>query len=275
MRRILLLLGFLALASSCVTTQKTAPALITDRLQTIAVVPIEAPPLLVHPGSDADRSALSAAGLTGPGPSGAAAFVLLPGRSRARDVAVVATDLPYLLSIAASSTPRKDELLALTKEQPDAWMPTVGLAFEAAEFLATGGKRQASVVSGYAKLPITDRSVNVMMENWYAPVRRWYNTDASMLDYAQQITPRPDAVLEVGVLNFEYVGDRMLFQVMVKLIDPTTGKVLARARETAMPKGKPLAEMLQNKGEALRDLIDTTAKSLMPKCLNDVGFVAR
>ena len=102
-----------------------------------------------------------------------------------------------------------------------------------------------------------------------------------MLDYTQLGAPRADAILEVGVSNYEYGdpiapwGQRLVLQVMVKLSDPATKQVLGRARNGAWPRAKPLAEMLQDQGQPLRRLIETTGEALLTQCLKDLGLIPR
>ncbi len=191
----------------------------------------------------------------------AAVVVLLP--------LVVGTVFIYGVS---SSTPRAGESLTMVSDSTP-WMPTTGLARIAAQALQKEGARGAFVVNGYAQLPVGDRSVNVFLENWMAAERRWYNADVSMLDYTQLRVSRADAILEVGVSNYEYSADRLLLQVTVKLIDPTTKQVLGRARNFDWPKGEPLAAMLQDHGQPLRRLIETTGEVLLTKCLKDLGLI--
>jgi hypothetical protein len=40
------------------------------------------------------------------------------------------------------------------------------------------------MIDGYVRLPITDRTTTWHMENWLGPLRRWYNSDVSTVDYA-------------------------------------------------------------------------------------------
>jgi hypothetical protein len=154
-------------------------------------------------------------------------------------------------------------------------MPTAGLAGIAAQLLQRAGRSETFVVEGYARLPIADRSVNKYLENWMAPVRRWYNAEVSMLDATQLGAPRVDAILEVGVSNYEYIGDRLILQVMAKLSDPTTKQVLGRARNADSPTAESLARMLQDDGQPLRRLIETTGEALVIQCLKDLGLIPR
>jgi hypothetical protein len=270
MTRMIALMLVAMMASGCVATQRTPTETMLSGLRAIAIVPIEAPPLLVHPSTDADRAAVAAVGLASPGgPKGGGGYILLPILCPL--CALVAMPLIY----SASSTPREGETATITREQPPPWMPTAGLARLAAQLLQRAGTREAFVVEGYAQLPIEDRSVTGFMENWLAPVRRWYNAEVSMLDYTQLGAPRADAILEVGVSSYEYFGSRLILQVHVKLSDPTTKQVLGRARNGDWPKAKPLAELLQDQGQPLRRLIETTGEALLTQCLQDLGLIPR
>jgi len=171
------------LVSGFVTIQATPPDVVVAKLHVIAIVPIEAPPLLVHPQDDADRAALTAAGLSVPDHTGGAS-VFLPFTPN--PAVNAASAIIGLLSLVGSSAPGKGDVLTLTKEQPAAWMPTRQLAQRAAELLTATGRHETFVVDGYARLPIVDRSVNNLLENWYAPVRQWYKSDVSMVDYGDQ-----------------------------------------------------------------------------------------
>jgi hypothetical protein len=261
------------LISGCMTTGRKAPETVLSRLRVIAIIPIEGPPLLVHPETEADRAAVAAAGLTSPGSESAGpAYLPLPILCRLCNVVQLSQ---LSLNLAASSTPRKGDALIIRTEPPPPWMLTAGLARSAAQLLQLPGTRETLVIEGYAMLPIEDRSVNVYMENWYAPLRSWYNADVSLVDYTQHAVPREDAILEVGVLAYEYIGNRLSLLIMVKLIDPATKQVLARAKDFARPKGKSLAEMLQDEGQPMRHLIETTGETLLTQCLQNLGLIPR
>jgi hypothetical protein len=268
MRRTIAVLLIAAMTAGCLATQQTVPASIIKKLGAVIIVAVEAPPLLLHPKTDADHAAIAAVGLASPGGGGGANagyLVLLPL------FGPIGTAVIYGL---ASSTPRSGETATLVRDSAP-WMPTTGLAKSAARLLQNAGAREAVVIDGYAQLPITDRSVNKFLENWMAAERRWYNADVSMLDYTQLGSLRSDAILEVGVSNYEYVGSRLVMQVHVKLSDPTTKQVLGRARNAEWPTAQPLAVMLRDRGEPLRRLIETTGELLLARCLADVGLISR
>jgi hypothetical protein len=153
-------------------------------------------------------------------------------------------------------------------------MPTVNLAIRAAQQISESGHRKTFVLEGYAKLPDIDRTRDVPLEDWLAVVRRWFNSDGAMLDGAA-ITPTSDAILQVGVLNYEYLDERLLLQVMVKVIDKKSGRVIGRAREHSDVRGGTVAVMMRDQGSPMRDLVDASGSSLLSRCLQDLGLVSR
>lgn len=257
--------------SGCVASNQRASDRVVRNLQTIAVVAVEAPPIFVHPADETDRQALDAAGMKAP-PSAADPWALR-------------LNLPYtpgfivgaaidISSYARSSAPRAGETLTMTNDEPSRWMPTVYLAIRATQQLRESDHRRAFVVEGYAELPAIDRTREVPLEDWLAVVRRWYNSDQAMLD-PSALTKLPDAILQVGVLNYEYFDERLMLQVMVKLIDTESGRVLARAREHSTSKGNSVVMMMRDEGSPLRDLVDSSGSSLLARCLQDLGLASR
>jgi hypothetical protein len=257
--------------AGCVAGQQRAAGGTVGGLRTIAIVAIEPPPILVHPETEADRQALSAAGLSPPA-NGKAPWtlklnLLFPGPGLLLGSAI------DVASYAHSSTPRTGEVFVLT-QAPAPWVPTRKLAAQAGELIAGNSQRKTFVVDGYAQLPMAGQAANGTLET--LPVaRRWYNSDASMLDRDSELRALADAILEVGVLNYEYYEHRLVLQVAVKLVDSANGKVIARAREFANPKGQSLVGMLQNQGAAMRELVDAAGQALLLKCLRDIELAPR
>jgi hypothetical protein len=274
LRRTIALILVAGIAWGCVATQRRPPATVLSGIRAIAIVAVEAPPLLLHPEGDSDRAAIRALGLTSPhegqGFSGAGhEYLWLPL------LPVIGPVVSIARSPAITSIPR-GETATIVKGSPP-WMPTTSLARIAARMLQDGDARNAIVIDGYAQLPIADRRVDVALENWMSAERRWYNADESLIDYTLVGAPSVvDAILEVGVSNYEYASfSRLILQVHVKLSDPTTKQVLGRARNADSPKAQPLALMLQDQAQPLRRLIETTGETLLSRCLADLGLIPR
>jgi hypothetical protein len=165
------------------------------------------------------------------------------------------------------------ETAIIERGQPsEIWTPSVEFAKTAVVTLQHAGSREVRMIDGYVKLPITDRAITWHMENWLGPIRRLYSSDMSTVDYAAMGSVHADAILEVGVLNYEYASGRLILQVFVRLIDTRTRRVLGRARNISFSKGGPLAPLLQKDADGMKRLILETGDRLLAKCLTEIGL---
>jgi hypothetical protein len=271
--RIVLIVAALPLFG-CVTPGIVPSTETLDRLRVIAVIAVETPPLLAHPRTEAERAATLRVGLTLPGGyvGPAASTIAPPPVVMYRTVGATYVGLT-LAALVASSVPREGEFATMTKDMPADWMPSPGLAKVAAQLLKHRAKTQVLVVEGYARLPVEDRSVNLLLENWMAPVRRWYNAESSMLSGTELDAGRVDAILEIGVTNYEWAFNDFIMHVHVKLSDAATKKVLGKARRVDYRGTQPMMQMLQDNGDPLRRLIETMGEDLLRKCLQDLKLI--
>jgi hypothetical protein len=158
--------------------------------------------------------------------------------------------------------------------------PILQFAESAKSILTSTGYNESIVMDEFSQLPVTDRSRTWHMENWLAPIRRWYNQKESTLNYQDVVTKDTDAVFEIGLLNYEYyqyLNDfRMIVQIMVKLIDPKTKKVIGRARgmENYIKVGS-LIDALQNNAEKHKQITEEIGKKLVKQCLVDLELIAK
>lgn len=262
---------------------KPSPDQIAD-IQKIAIVAIESPPL------SAPLSALSLPTSAGQSrmPMSGTVLVLSPSYSPALRSSPI---LPYRARVAAmfavygililveggafdagSSLPAipLDEVL----KRSDAWMPTVGLAGETATQLRVGGGVDVEVVDGYlALLRIADRSRTYFMENWLAPIRAWYNENKSSYSYVKLPNKNVDAVLEVGIANYEIVIDGLVVQVMSKLIDPATGRVLGRSRNYSYVDTPPMENLFDDEGQIYKEFFARVTRDLIAANLKELGLL--
>ena len=109
------------------------------------------------------------------------------------------------------------------------------------------------------------------MENWLEPIRDWYNEETSKFDYKALKYEQFDAVLEIGVGNYEVGTGMIALSVMLKLIDPLTGQVLGRARAWEWPR-TGTDGIFENDGQRFKDMISALGSKLITKCLADVGL---
>lgn len=288
-----LLLG--AFTSGCLASQIIPQESVVRSMRTISVVPIEAMPLILHPATEDDRTAIldmmrsttppsatSAPSASGAGASlsqSAAPLILAPSagiRTGASALAVVG-GMAMLLEAASAGREMPGETPEFEMDHPsETWMPSVEFAKIAVAALQKTGSRQVRMIDGYVRLPIADRSTTWHMENWLGPIRRWYNSDVSTVNYTALASDHPDAILEVGLINYEYASfESLLLQVVVKLIDPRTKQVLGRVRNYEHPNAGPLAPLLQDDAEGMKRLILETGDPLLIKCLAEIGLTSK
>ena len=119
---------------------------------------------------------------------------------------------------------------------------------------------------------ITNRERTVLLENWMAPMRDWYNQDFSPFDYRAYRDQDVDAVLEVGLLNYSLYRDHMILQVMLRLADPGTGQILGRERQTDLKRIERPDSLFEENGKLFKDLFAETGGKLVATGLINIGL---
>jgi hypothetical protein len=154
------------------------------------------------------------------------------------------------------------------------WEPTAEIAEEAMRQLKTASGYAVTVNEEVRPLPgVERREATYLMENWMAPLRAWYNMDESPFGY--DVQSDDGAVLEVGLLNYELTNGLFLIQVVMKLVDPETGSVIANARNASYPKiGNP-APLFADDAEGYKRLFRANIRPLVTQCINDLGLGER
>lgn len=288
MNRWSLILLFSVFTSGCVSSQVIPKGNLLSSIRTISVVPIETIPLLLHPDNVDDRKAIDIALGSTKNPIGTSApkmdrtdtslspvtFILSPPPVRQiASILVIIGAVATLAEIASAGKEVPGETAVIEKGQPiGIWAPTVELAKRTIDSLQSRGFRTAHLIDGYVKLPITDRSINLYMENWLGPIRRYYNSNISTVNYADVDSVHSDAILEVGIMNYEYVKEGLSMQVFVRLVDPRTKQVLGRVRKHVYSDSGPLATLLRNDAEEMKHLVMETGNHLLVECLDEMGL---
>jgi hypothetical protein len=156
------------------------------------------------------------------------------------------------------------------------WVPTVALAHEVERKLGGRGV-QVSVDPGVRPLPgVAQREITALMENWMAPLRAYYNDTKPDPTYASLAAGPSDAVLEVGVMNYEVaLGSQLLVQVFMRLVDPATGRLIGRARAADpfhLLSVNPLEETLANDAAKFKVIFDSATRRLVADALRQLGL---
>lgn len=268
MKKFLGLTLVLALSCGCIKAAVRAPEVRVHDIRKIAVVPMEAPPLEVVP---------SAAGgvLAGAGPHLVMAPEGLIRTGGKAGVMVFGIFMLMELPAAAREAAKKAESLEGMLGSGKAWAPTADLAEDAAGRIAPGGIRDAVVERKIQKYPgIANRERTILLENWQAPMREWYGLDVSPFDYRAYREQGVDAVLEIGLLNYALYGDHLILQVMLKLVDPATGRVLGRSRQTETARIERPASLFEENGRPFKELFGQVGGNLVEANLKGIGFLA-
>jgi hypothetical protein len=179
-----------------------------------------------------------------------------------------------LIEIAAAGRPTGEpRTLEEVLADPETWLPTSALVDEAAAQLSRGCSCRVATMTKYVRLPIRNRAATWHMENWYKPIRAWYAEDNAGARYAQSATGHHGAILEVGLINYEWEGSRFMVQILMKLIDPGTGQVIGRTRRYAARKVGPVEKVLADGVAPLKALFADMTRPLVAAALHDLGLI--
>lgn len=258
------------LVTGCVAAGKGVHPDEAQRLRRIAVVAVEPPPLsvapymlgdvlpVVHPAAVPYAFPNPATGSPRPGGFAVGGIFLL-AYAAAADAQLRQGPLPY------------DAYL----NREDSWLPSYVFADAAVRRLRSASRMEAVREPGLMRLPgVTFRGRTILMENWLGPIRDWYAAERSPFDHTRH-RERYDAVLEVGILNYEIApGDLLLIQVLIKLVDPKTGKVLGRARAAAYPRVESIKVLLANEGATFKAHVNRLADQLVSEAVRSLGLAA-
>ena len=164
-----------------------------------------------------------------------------------------------------------------TQKSLDQYTPTTDIArLTNGMFSVESGRfrqlknRWTSTPQPYRLPEIQRRETTWHMENWYRPLRAWYNDERPQLDLSELRDREFDAVIEIGLMNYEIADNRLMMQVMVKWFDDAAGEPLGRARHHAIPTVGSPDEMFGNQGEEFKRLFRETGRELVRSCLTEV-----
>jgi len=266
MKKYLSLFPILVVMSGCVSGQIKAPPDNINKIQRIAVVPLEPPPIEIPPfvssaslfGTSAFLATVPEESIQATGRVGIMVFGIF-----------MLMELPEEVKRSAKVADSLETIL----DSGEAWIPTLVFAQQAAKQITAQGKHDVAVIQNVQKIPgLVNRERSWHLENWYAPIRSWYNQEISQFDYRSLKNQRIDAVLEIGMINYILLKDQIGLQVMLKLIDPLTGQVLGRARAYDFTKAR-LEGALENNGQKFKDLFGALGARLTTEGLKSIGLL--
>jgi hypothetical protein len=160
-------------------------------------------------------------------------------------------------------------------DSKEAWIPTIIISQEATERITREGRDTVILERKIREIPgITKRKRTLTGENYMAPIRSWYNQELSSFDYKSYKEGGVDAILEVGMSNYSLLPNKLLVQVMVKMVDPASGRVLGRARNYELATIAEMDKLFINDGKNFKELFAATANKPMIEDLRYLGLLA-
>ncbi|MGY6277487.1 hypothetical protein [Methylomonas sp. MgM2] len=231
-----------------------------DKLESVLVVAVEAPPLEIAPDPVESR---------------------IPAYGHFRNMAI-AVDLEKRLyrkpsGILIAGLVDGDELRTLdaSLQAPSpgaigaAWTPTRALAEIAHETLSRHWIHSA-LSRNYRPLPLTEAERNAELSHWQFAIQDWYALEGVTADYAG--LRGFDAVLEVGVAKYRIFEGQLSLAVMLKLINPNTGRLIARTRVDAFETDGRALRSLATDGEIFRQRIADLGENLLNQAFDRLGW---
>lgn len=262
MKKYLCSILIVVILSGCMAPQHRLEPKLLSSLRRIVVVPIEPPPLTLAP------AILEALGdvpvISAYPPEGAIILQLIAG-------------IAVLIQKSKYEEKRANVLKTLEEWYKDdqTWVPTKVLAQEAGKQISKVNNFQVTVRHEMLTLPIEKREPTLLMENWYAPLREWYNQDVSDLNLDEYQREGVDAILEVGILNYEVFRGYFVLQVLTRIVNVSSGKVEAKARyisESPPPIGPP-EELFRNQAEKFKKIFMVEARKQLNNNLKKIGLL--
>ncbi|MGZ8927890.1 MAG: hypothetical protein ACXW03_05455 [Methylobacter sp.] len=280
------LLAFLLVLNAC-TAEPIKPSAASElqEIRSFLVVPVESPPLEVTPDPIETRMPvysqyqfqnlpLSVQNLPlslllekkiyrNPG------SVLIAGLVSADDSVAVA-DIHSPLD-STGKTPGLEPVASLENQ----WSPTLILAQEAVSQLKTN-QVKAVMSEHYYPLPMAKEDRNANLGNWHDAIKQWYGQGKSAIDYRQSEPENDiDAIVEVGIGRYRIFNAQTLLMVMIKVIDPATGQVIARTSAKTYSVEDSAQALLTPEADKFKLLVQKMGTQLITRGLNELGLPLR
>jgi hypothetical protein len=248
----------LVLIAGCAISGTSPPREEVRRIKAVHIVAMEAPPLGVPP----EFRYIAPRGL-----------MYLVSPILIYNTIAVLIEMP----VAQRRGSEVSKSLQTAMETEGAWVPTLALADQARAQLDARGI-VATVAPEVRPIPgIRDRNYTLFMENWLAPIRAWYKDTKPVASHTGFPSDPPLYILELGVANYEIVENNLLISVMMKLIDPSDGRVMGRAfahvDPARMPRVGPLDQAFGGDAKPFKEVVTAEGRVLVEKCLTKLRFL--
>jgi len=248
------------LLAGCQAPAVRMPEAELSKLQSVLIVALETPPLEIEPDPIEDR---------------------VPAYAHYRNMAMP-LDLERRLYrnaggivIAGAVAPEEVGSFTLVTEAEQAsgaapiWRPAAALA-EIARHTLTGHWLHSRVHRDIRPLPIAESERDLQLRHWRRAVENWYaQTDAGSR-YSE--LHGYDGVLEIGVNRYRIFAGQVSLQVMLKVISPKTGRVMARTAADSYCVDDAALHSLETDGAAFKKLISELGERLLARAFDELGW---
>lgn len=245
-----------SLLTGCWAPAIKAPLAQVDKLQSLLVVAVESPPLEISPDPIEKR---------------------IPAYGHYRNMAMP-VDLDSALYrnadgviIAGLISPDDMQTMSLASEPGPSWNPAKAIARLAQSKLSAHAIHSV-LNQDYHPLPMTDAERNAALSHWHDAIQDWYALENTTADYAS--LGQFDAVLEVGIANYRIFEGQVSLQVLLKLIDPVSRRVIARSRANTFEVDDAALNSLDHDSQAFKQRIAGMGQRLLNQALGDIGLAS-
>lgn len=151
------------------------------------------------------------------------------------------------------------------------WLPTQELVFRTAELLSKQGMKV--IFNGmYRHLSLNSEQRQSHLSHWHDAIAQWYEEKISPIDYTKLATTPVDAVIEVGINDFRIFEGQINIQVLMKVIEPKSGRVLAKTGNSDYVNPSFAETLLLPDGSAFKQLISKMGIKLIESDFKSIGL---
>jgi hypothetical protein len=254
--------------SGLVVAQGAPPVEDESQEQLFYVVAVQAPPLIGFPARHIPSDSMEDAIFIDEEP-------IIRGQRRA----IVEGHLMY-----TSAKPKGEvgdesrrELIELI-ERGGIWSPSLVVAEEATTYLSgTLGLRSemnAELQPIGSDTLFGEGRLFFLFANEYAATNEWWRKKATNIDYSSIDDLESTTVLELTLSTNEYFGGSFMVQVLMHVVDPVTGDVVARARKRKSVKIADPKLLFSDGAARLKEQYREIARELVRKNISKVGITS-
>lgn len=169
-----------------------------------------------------------------------------------------------------TNAPPNDQCRQASNKTGD-WMPTLAVSDQAITQLnAMHIKTPECPATVF--LPFSSHDRSPYLDSWREAVQQWYAKNDSAIDIHQLQASSVDAVLEIGIGRYKIFEGQIALQLLVKLIDADTGKVVARNSQSTRLYETTAQALLAYQGEKFKAKVSEMGMHLLMQYFNELGL---